>query len=71
MNHINYDAGFERERLAAELAEEMHNGLSTDRMARFRQDLARLREATEIPAKELYEMLRADARRMILEEIDR
>ena len=65
-----YDAGFERERLAAELAEEMHNGLSANRMARFRHDLARLTEATELPARVVYEMLRSDAR-MILEEIDR
>ena len=71
MNTNPYDAALERERLAAEMAKDLRRGLSPERMAQFRRDLALLVTATEIPAKELYEMLRADARRMILEEVDR
>jgi hypothetical protein len=65
-----YDAGLERERLAAETAVWMRHGLDAERRAKFDADVETLAWHAELPVQAVMTMLRADARTLLLEEVE-
>lgn len=66
----DYDAGLERERLAAETAVLMTQGLDAERRAKFDADVETLAWHAELPIAVVVTMLRADARTRLLEEAE-